>query len=313
MRILIFGSGAMAREYLKVLKSLGCQVVVIGRDNLRAEQAAGAFGFEGFGGGIDALKHIEPGRIDYVVNVAHVDALTEINLACLKAGLKNILVEKPGALNRDELEKVRKAAPKGAKIHVAFNRRFYNSVLDLERHIKKDEGVEGCFFDFTDREKDILTNPWSRSVVKRWGWANAAHVIDLAFFLIGKPKAMHVLKSGSFKGLHNGATFVGCGETNQCLFSYFATWKGGGRWNVEISTSRGRYKLSPLEELKFCAKNQFAWEDLAPVDQDDVNFKPGIYKMVKSVILENDARRLPDLSQQIQFSQTIKKIFAYEQ
>lgn len=311
MKILLFGSGYMAGEYMKVLKTFKADVTVIARDADKARKTAALFGFEGMGGGVAALKKIDVSGIHYVINAASVDSLTEINLACLKVGLKNILVEKPGALNVQELQKVKKAAGNKAKVHIAYNRRFYNSVLELQKSIKADGKIQGCFFDFTDREKDIFKNLWSSTVVKRWGWANAAHVIDLAFFLIGTPKQINVLKSGGYKGVHAGSTFTGSGKSAQCLFSYFATWAGGGRWNLEISTPKGRYKLSPLEELRFCVKNQFDWESVPFSDQDDAKFKPGLFKMVKAVIMDGDLRRLPDLNKQIQFCHTVDKVFGY--
>ena len=70
--------------------------------------------------------------------------------------------------------------------------------------------------------------------------------------------------------------------------------------------------MSPLEELQFCKKNQFAWEKIALQDDDDTRFKPGLYKMVKKVLLDKDFSGLPTIADQIRFCGTVDRIFGYE-
>ncbi|MCK5613627.1 Gfo/Idh/MocA family oxidoreductase [Candidatus Pacearchaeota archaeon] len=312
-KIILFGSGYMANEYLKVLKVLSAEVIVIGRDEDKAKALADEYGYVGYGKGVSALEKIKVNEVDWVINAALVDSLAEINKACLNVGLHKILIEKPGALNLSELKDVLShSKDDGEFLRIAFNRRFYNSVRKLEEKVVADEGALGCFFDFTDREKDILQNPWSEKVVNRWGWCNALHVIDTAFFLIGEPEEITVLKDGGFDCHTSGSSYAGCGKTKQCLFSYFATWSGGGRWNIEISTKEGRYKLSPVESLVFCRKNQFSWENILLDDQDDEKYKPGLYKMVKSIVFDEDLSQLPSLKDQISMCKLSDRIFGYE-
>ncbi len=309
--IILFGSGYMANEYLKVLKVLDCRVTVVGRDESKAKNLASQYGYRGCGGGVSALKNVDIRSVDWVINAASIDSLDEINKACLKAGIGNILVEKPGALTLQELKEISSLEGNSGKIRVALNRRFYNSVQQLQRKMRDDGGALGCFFDFTDREKDVLRD-WKKEVAQRWGWCNSMHVIDTAFYLIGHPEELTALRSGSFDSHPSGSIFVGCGKTRQCLFSCFATWSGGGRWNIEISTQEGRYKLSPLESLAFCRKNQFSWENIPFDDQDDEMFKPGLYKMIKTVVCAGDSSRLPTISEQIERRKLANRIFGYE-
>jgi len=211
-----------------------------------------------------------------------------------------------------ELEEVKKRIDKGVNLRLAYNRRFYNSVLVLKQRIKADGGPVAAFFDFTDREKDILGSKKSAQVVKHWGLANSTHVIDTAFALISQPVELTVLRSGHWDKHPSGNVFVGCGKTKQCLFSYFSSWSGGGRWNIEVATPAGRYKLSPLEELQFCQKNQFGWEKIDLPDDDDQKYKPGLYKMVKSVLFGESKDILPGIEQQIELAKSVNRIFGYE-
>lgn len=301
----------MGEEYLKVLQYLDCNVTIVGRNSEKASTLAKKYNFSGFGNGIeylDSLSSID--AFDTVIIASAIESLKDIAIACLKKGFNKILIEKPGAINLKELREIEGYRTKEQKIWIAYNRRYYSSVLKLQEIISK-EPVQACFFDFTDREKDILLSSKSDSVKSIWGFANSSHVIDTAFSLIGYPEEMTCDSSGYLKEHPTGSTFVGHGKTKEVLFSYFASWQGGGRWNVEISTSEGRYKLSPIEELQFCKKNQFNWVNIELSDQDDINFKPGLKKMMSSVLNE-DSIHLPMLNEQIEFCKNINRIFNYE-
>ncbi len=311
-KVLLFGSDYMADEYLKVLKHLGCEVVVVGRNAAKAEALAGKYGMRGLGGGAAALASIEAGSIDLTIIASAIESLKELTLASVSAGLKNILLEKPGALDRAELAALGAAIGRKARVVIAYNRRYYNSVIELKRRIAAEGGPLGCFFDFTDREKDVLTSGKNEKVVSRWGFANSSHVIDTAFYLAGRPVELECRRSGGWAVHPSGTAFAGSGRTERCLFSYFAAWAGGGRWAVEIATDRGRYKLSPMETLQFCKKDQFAWETIAPADEDDVRFKPGLMKMVGAALLGENNGVLPDLAAQAEFCGTIDRIFGYD-
>lgn len=303
----------MAREYLKVLKALQCDVLVAGRDAGRARGLAEEFGYASSGGGTQVLKDVQAAEFDWAINAVSIESLFEISMACMEHGLHRILVEKPGAFNRRQLEEILSKAGSGDGIRIAFNRRFYNSVLKLEERAAADGGIVGCFFDFTDREKDVIHNPRNGKVVARWGWCNAIHVIDTAFHLIGPPLDLTASREGSWPAHPSGTVFAGSGRTGQCLYSYFATWSGGGRWNVEVSTSAGRYRLSPLEELAFCRKNQFAWESVPLGDNDDDTFKPGMFKMVRQTIIEEDFSRTPGVAEQVELCRVADRIFGYDE
>lgn len=310
--ILLFGSGYMAEEYLKVLATLKCNIFLVGRNEEKAKALARKYNANGFGGGVVVLNKISIPDIDLAIVATSVESLSEVALVCLERGIENILLEKPGALNLNQLKEIKAKLNKNTRLVIAYNRRFYNSVITLAKKMKEDRGALGCFFDFTDREKDILSRGHSLEVIKKWGWGNSSHVIDTAFYLVGQPLEIYSLREGYYKCHPDGNIFVGSGRTKHCPFSYFSTWSGGGRWNIEVSTKKGRYKLSPLEELSFCRKNQFSWEDIEFPDDDDKKFKPGLYKMVKSTLINNEFKNLPDIDEQIRLCKIINKIFGYE-
>jgi Predicted dehydrogenases and related proteins len=310
--VAVFGTGIMAEEYLKVLKHLGCNVSVIGRDGERAVKLGKKYAFNGYGGGVEALNAIPSESIDCAILASAIESLRDIACACLDKNISNILIEKPGALDHNQLSSIRSHSGASTSIKIAYNRRFYNSVILLKKKIAEDGGAVGCFFDFTDREKDIVGSLKSDLVKRYWGFSNSSHVIDTAFYLIGNPELILCERSGSWDIHPTGTRFVGHGKTGMCIFSYFATWDGGGRWSIDVSTRLGRYRLCPLEQLQFCPKNTFEWRQIDLPDSDDSSFKPGLYKMVRSFLYEKGAPDLPALDEQLLFSRTIDKIFKYE-
>ena len=312
-KVIVFGSGYMAEEYLKVLKAVAADVRVLARNSEKAEKLAAKYGFSGFGGGTGVLTEKFCSGADLVIIAVPIEALKDVASACLKNGIKKILIEKPGALDLVQLRELSEEGNRAkAQILISYNRRFYNSVAMLKERIDSEGGPLGCFFDFTDREKDILSENRSKDTLKYWGFANSSHVIDLAFYLAGPPVEMDCRRAGKWKEHPTGNAFTGSGRTKKCLFSYFSTWAGGGRWDVEISTKKGRYKLCPLEELWFCEKNQFMWKKIEPKDEDDIKFKPGLLKMVRSVLMDKGAAVLPTILDQIEFCGVINRIFGYE-
>jgi len=309
--VLLFGTDAMAEEYLKVLKALSCSVNVVGRNSEKAAALARRYGYEGFGGGVSALDGRDLKGVRLVIVACAVEALEEVAGACLTKGVYKVLVEKPGALTLKGLNSLR-ALVGSTRLRIAYNRRYYNSVRMLRDAISHDGGALGCVFDFTDREKDILGSHKAPEVVARWGWVNSTHVIDTAFYLIGLPDEIDCRRKGGWVVHPSGNVFVGSGESVSGVpFSYFSTWAGGGRWNIEISTSRGRYRLSPMEELAFCVKNQFSWQAILPPDDDDARFKPGVFKIVKSFLENGDVDDLPDIKESVELGKVVERIFGY--
>ena len=65
--------------------------------------------------------------------------------------MKKILLEKPGAVNEGQLIELEQLAmSKGAEIYLAYNRRFFSSVLEAQKRIQEEGGVTSFHFEFTE-------------------------------------------------------------------------------------------------------------------------------------------------------------------
>lgn len=279
---LLIGAGPMAIEYAKVLQDMKVNFLVIGRGVESAKKFTENTGHKVITGGIEkfiASQQIYPQKA--IVAVSE-EQLGKVAIILLKAGIKSLLVEKPSGLDFQEIQTVKRlSVSKKAEVYVAYNRRFYTSVIKALQIIKKDGGVLSISFDFTEPNFKIASLIKEPGVKENWFLHNSTHVVDLAFFLAGTPKKLVAFTTDSLPWHSKGAIFGGAGITNKSvLFSYHANWKGPGRWGVEIVTRNYKLFFRPLEKLQIQQLGTFEINDFAINDQLDKNFKPGIYKEV---------------------------------
>ena len=284
--ILLVGVGYMGIEYAKVLKSLNYKFIPVGRSETSAKEFEKNIGVKVITESIEKLLKEDKQIPEIAIVAVSEDQLGIVTIKLINHGLKTILVEKPGGLDFEDIKRVKETADKKrAEVYVAYNRRFYTSVAKAIEIIKKDEGILSIFFDFTEAVHKIVPLVRAPSVKENWFLHNSTHVVDLAFFLAGIPKKMTVFTSSHLSWHSKAAIFSGAGITDkEALFSYHANWKGPGRWGVEVITKNHKLFFRPLEKLQIQEMGSFEVKDVELEDNLDIEFKPGIYKQVKSFL-----------------------------
>jgi predicted dehydrogenase len=295
----------MAAEHVAALLAGGVapdHVFVAARRLEEAERLAAAHG-------------VRAGRLDEVVAESAIiavaeDALVAVTEKLLELGAKRVLVEKPGALAAADLA----GLAENDDVFVAYNRRFYSSVVRARELIEDDGGPIGVTFDFTEIERLVLADADRRRLpegtLHRWGIANSLHVIDLAFFLAGDPQSLTAERSGSLPWHPSGARFAGSGDTAAgALFAYAATWDGAGRWGVEVTTRKRRLVLRPLEELHEQRRGSFALEPVE-VPPEPAGVKPGVAGQL-AAFLAGDTRFLCGAPEAVERLKLAERIFGY--
>lgn len=284
--ILLAGAGYMGIEYAKVLKSLERQFIVCGRNRESAKKFEDATSVKVNTGGVDKFLKETREIPDVAIVAVSEDQLGTVTLKLLDAHIKTILLEKPGGLDFEDVENVnKKTQEKGAKVYIAYNRRFYASVIKAKEIINEDGGILSVIFDFTEAVHKIEPLIRPASVKENWFLQNSTHVIDLAFFLAGTPKEFSSFSTESLPWHSIAAIFSGAGITEKnVLFAYHADWKGPGRWSLEIVTKNHKLFFKPLEKLQVQEMGSFEVKDVELEDNIDRDFKPGIYKEVQSFL-----------------------------
>lgn len=294
----IIGAGLIAREYAKILNSLGEEYTAIGRGEESASQFEIVTSHPIIRGGINKHLATSPEIPDNAIVAVRTPDLVNVTLSLIKFGIKNILIEKPGFRTPEEIDAILDCIKASqASVFIAYNRRFYSSTLKAEKIIKEDGGVKSFHFEFTEWPAIVEKAGYDSDILNYWFYGNSTHVLDLAFFLGGTPSTLTTYISDQISW-HKPAIFAGAGITdNGALFSYQANWKAPGRWSVEILTDKHRLYFKPMEILQIQEMNSVAVNPVYIDDRLDKEFKPGFYLETKAFI-EKDYSRLCSVSEQ---------------
>ena len=314
--ILLIGTGPMAIEYAKVLSYLKLDFIAIGRGLDNADKFKIQTGMQPFTGGFDKYLAEHKGKhADFAIICTGIQNLAETAMSAVGAGIRNILIEKPGALYLEQLEKLSTyAGTMGCHVYIAYNRRFYSSVAEARKIIRDDGGLTSFHFEFTELSNRIAQIDSPAEIKRNWFMANSTHVVDLAFHFGGLPKELTAWAGGENMIEWHPSSSVfsgfGLGEGN-VPFTYMADWNAPGRWSVELMTRKTRIVLKPIEEIRIIRQGSFVEDKLKTTDDYDSLFKPGLYSMIKNFI---DAKTefLPSIGHQIESFNYYYKISGYD-
>jgi len=310
----LIGTGNMAYNYAKVLKSLKQPFEVIGRGKNSALIFKKQTGVDAKIGGLK----LNIKKADIIPNVAivavNVENLAEVTRSLICSGVKYILLEKPGALNFQEIYSLNLLATKEkVTVMIAYNRRFYNSVSILRDLIKQDGGILSMNFEFTEWSHIIKSLKKNSKVKKNWLIANSSHIIDLAFHLGGRPKCWKYWHAGknNLNWHPSSARFCGSGVTDKgIIFSYNSDWQAPGRWSLEFKTIKRRFILKPIEQLQVINLESLKLENIKQRNNFDKNFMAGLYLQTRNFI-KKDFSHFCLLSEQVKNIKIYSKIAGY--
>ena len=196
--IWLIGLGEMGIEYSKVLKNLGAGFIAIGRGEISSHHYEKIIFKKPITGGLSSYLDQEPKKPDFVIVTVGVDSLYPITDLLVKYGVRKILLEKPGGIDKEQINSLYKISKQfKSKIFVAYNRRFYSSSDRVLQIIKGDGGVKSFSFDFTEIIDKIKESNIPMVVKEKMLLANSTHVIDLAFYLCGKPDKISTFHKGA--------------------------------------------------------------------------------------------------------------------
>jgi predicted dehydrogenase len=289
-KVLLAGAGPMAVEYARVLAALGAGYTVVGRGDASAARFEAETGRPVLRGGVEAC--IADGSLaEYGAAIVAVssDLLGAVSRRLMEAGVRKILVEKPGGLTEEDIrETARAAAETGSRVFVAYNRRCYASVRKAREMIREEGGVRSFHFEFTEWGHVIRPLLKAPGVKEEWFLANSSHVADMAFYLGGRPKDMQAYTAGTSDWHPRAMIYAGSGVSeNGALFSYQANWGAPGRWSVEVLTDLHRFIFRPLEKLQIQEIGSVAVNFAELDDTLDLEFKAGLHAQLTEFLRED--------------------------
>lgn len=311
--IWLVGSGLMSQDYIKVLKGLKKDFVVIGRSEEKARLCKDTTGCSILSGGLEKFLATKPRICTYAIVSVGVESLYIVAKQLLEYGVKNILLEKPGCLYSWQLKELQKITKDNrANVVIGYNRRFYASVLKALDIIKKDGGVISFNFEFTEWPNVIESLAKPKNIKERWFLGNSTHVADLAFYLGGKPKEIKCFTEGGLSWHPDASIFSGAGVSeSNALFSYHANWESAGRWSVEILTKEHKLIFRPIEKLQLQKRGEITQDFCNCVDYAlDEEYKPGLFLQTKN-FLNNNFEDMCTIDYQVDMMDTYNKMSNY--
>lgn len=308
-KLYLIGTGPMAEEYVKVLHAMEITPVVIGRGQESANRFEAKTGIKPLIGGFQ--NYVSSGSVEkdsYFIIATGTEVLMENLQLSLTCDPYRVLVEKPGAISIEELlENEQKLLPYSEKVFVAYNRRFYSSVIEAQKIIEEDGGLASLHFEFTEWAHRIGPLQKAPGVKENWFFANSTHVVDLAFYLAGVPDKWSAYSKNGNLDWHDKSTFVGSGITkNGVLFSYHSNWESAGRWGIELMTHKRKLILRPLEELRAQLLGTLNEIKIDLHNEIDLGFKPGLFELIKEFLISTSSE-LPSAKEHLETTDSIFK------
>ena len=297
--LLLVGAGSMSIEYAKVLIHLGIDFEVVGRGSKSAEIFSNHINISPILGGLNQFFVNNNKNFDTAIVATSTDSLMDNLLLLLRNGFKKILIEKPAAISIDELIANHKEISSfKSKIFVAYNRRFFNSIKEVKKIIENDGGLQSMFFEFTEWIH-LIEKIDKVEENKNLFFVNSTHVIDLAFFIAGKPTKWETFTKKGEIDWHPISQFSGSGITDKnVLFSYITNWESSGRWSIELFTNKRRIYLKPLEKIFIQEKGSVELKEYKLSNSTRDEFKDGLLDQVLS-FLDDDYNYLLDFDEHI--------------
>jgi predicted dehydrogenase len=299
-KILIVGAGPMSLAYVKVLQTLKIDFDVLGRGKATADSFLQATNIN-----VINYEQVNYKQYSHAIVAVGMEQLAACTQLLVNNGITNILLEKPGGLTTNQIIELDKSLPI-SNVVLAYNRRFYESVLQAQKLIEQDGGLLSLHYEFTEWSHQIKDLKKPEGVKDNWFLGNSTHVVNLAYLFGGEPKELAAFCAAPIDWHPTGSIFTGSGiTTNNILFSYCANWQAPGRWGLELMTAKHRLILKPLEKLQIQNIGSVAIAPYLISDELDIEYKPGLFLQTK-YFLENVAH-----PNQIMLSQHAKHCYWY--
>ena len=281
-KVLLIGPGNIGLDYIKILKTLNVDIDVVGRSKKSSREFSTKARWFVHSGGIESYinKNNKPPK--YAIVAVNENQLSDVTLSLINYGVKNILLEKPGAINYSDLLTIKNMSSlNSCNVYIAYNRRFYQSIEKCREFLTDNKEPLNVHFEFTEWSHDIDFSHYTKNELQRFFLCNSSHVVDLVFHLFGRPKLLNSYTNGSLDWHPSASIFSGSGKTEQdVLFSYNANWSSAGRWGIEIILSDYKLILKPLEKLFIQKKGSLEIKEVKLNDNLDDTYKPGLYNEV---------------------------------
>lgn len=273
-KIAVIGAGYFAEKHLEVLKAFDDVEIaaLCNSGNPRINALAEKFEIENVSN--DYQKVLDKGAIDAVFVLVNAPRVAEVASECLRRGIPTLL-EKPPGLSVAEARGLVEIADRTKCINmVGLNRRFYGVMQRAREAVLEVGPLVSVVVEAPERlwEFKALNHP--PEVINGLLYANSIHCIDLLRYFGGDIKEIHAMNNQWNEDQKNSFGALMRFE-NGAMGQYISNWTTPGGWSVTLYGMNRRVTLKPLEHG--VVVDTGSAESVLPVDEVDVQFKPGLY------------------------------------
>lgn len=274
MRLVIIGTGAMARAHAKAFLDLDeVEIVgVAGRSIDSLEDFGNEFDVNSRHTNIQNLYHAT--EADLAVISVDIDQTCNVLLTTAEFPW-TILTEKPIGVDLTESKKLKAELGDSVyRIFVALNRRHYSTFQELIKNVQLKPGAR--IINVTDQEDqfDATIKGFPSRVVENWMFANSIHMIDM-IRQTARGKIVGIDRIANWQSMkkteHRVSIFFDSGD----ICNYQCKWNDEGPWAFSVETKDSIFLMKPLEKLLEVSSNGEV-VDITPQSEWDLKFKPGI-------------------------------------
>ncbi len=290
-RVGIIGAGSICEKYLQVLNVLSDVSIngITSRTIHKARRLSVKYGIKNVYKNYNEMITSE--NLDLIIILVSPDQTFKVTQNLAKFGI-TLLIEKPPGLNENQSLKLLQLSKKfNTKIFVALNRRFFSNFKKGIKIARNYGGVKNIIIEGHERFWKIKNK--SDKVLRNWIYANGIHTIDLLRHFGGDIKAVKKLTKPNVE--KNEKEFLSLIEfKNGIIGSYFSNWHAPGGWSVKLYCNGLTIVFDPLEKGYYMKKNMIKIPII--MDKFDIKYKPGLYKLINSVITYLNTKKIyPDL------------------
>lgn len=248
VKLAIFGANQGARIARVIKNNSRCDLMAIAGFGKQAEEVAEELGVDLFGDYKDLLEKLS---LDAAVIALPNDLHLEATKACIEAGVKNILLEKPiaGTLE-DGIEITRICKESGTTLLIGHHRRSANTFLFLKDFIRQGHlgdivAIHSAYA--INKNLDYWDEKWHQKATGGPLLVNAIHDFDdLNNILDLPPKRVYAVKRNTIRGNEAEDSASALIEfENGPVVTYFVSDGTPSLWNYDL--------LAQADE-------RFAWE-----------------------------------------------------
>ncbi len=304
----ILGTGYMAQEYVKVLKSLKLNktISVLGSSSHKSKLFKKNNKLDYAAKSIKDLKSkFNP---NYLIICVREEKLYQLIDKIIKYNWK-CLCEKPMGYNFIQTKKiVNKLTKKNIKrFYIGLNRRAYYSTnlatqILKKKIFEKNRIIEIIGQEDLNHQKLIGT---SKKVINNFMYVNSVHLIDYTnIFCRGDIKSIKTLSSYKGNQPHIVSKIIYFTSGDKCFYKCY--WNIEARWSVIIKAKKSYIKLKPLEKISSSFK--FSQLKNKKLEKWDKIFKPGIKNQLLDLIKKKQTLLLTPY-EYLELAKRIKKIY----